>query len=228
MEPTAICEIIDSAKSPLEIIEKISGIKDEDFEITVLGSCQYGTIYSTYMALSTIYNMLKQEKGFESPTETQKTELIKETLEKLGITVKNFRVELKPNHIQQLKEKIYNHYGQEDFETYYLSEPKEEDEDTDNYEWDNCVKAYKEITSVDKFFEVARNSAWDLWTAIPEASEVLLPGVVVEYPTKPGVSSCYPLANMIQSNNYRLGIDMFILLTMGIVKSIECMCDFDT
>jgi hypothetical protein len=228
MEPTAIREIIDSSDSPIEIIEKISGIKDEDFEITVLGSCQYGTIYSTYMALSTVYNMLKQEKGFDSPTDVQKIELIKETLGKLGIVVKNFRVplEVEPKYIQQLKEKIYNNYGLEDFETDYLSEPSEEDE-TDDYEWDNCVKAYKEITSVDTFFEVARDCAWDLWSAIPEASEVLLPGVVVEYPEKSGVS-CYPLADMLQSNNYRLGIDMFIFLTMGIVKSIDCMCGFDT
>ena len=85
MEPAEIREIISNATSTIDIIEKISGIKG--YMITALGSCQYGTIYSTYYTLSTIYNMLKEEKGYDVLDNSQKIELIKETFQNLGIQI---------------------------------------------------------------------------------------------------------------------------------------------
>ena len=239
MEPAEIREIISNATSTIDIIEKISGIKG--YMITELGSCQYGTIYSTYYTLSTIYNMLKEEKGYDVLDNSQKIELIKETFQNLGIQIMKLDIDFEKinDQIQELKEKFYSHYGFEDFEENLENdadngeeedgeEEDGEDNDYEDFEYSQCKKAYENIKNVDDFLVLSRDSSWDLWTAIPDVADVLLKDFdMMDIPHKLGESR-YVLSNLLQGDNYKLGIQIFILLTLGIIKHFDSLSGFDT
>jgi len=233
MEPAEIREIISNSTSTIDIIEKISGIKG--YVITDLGSCQYGTIYSTYYTLSTIYHMLKEEKGYELPDNLQKIELIKETFQNLGIQIMKLELDFEKinDQIQELKEKFYSHYGFEDFEENLNKDAEGVDaegeaDDFDDFEYSKCKEAYEKIKNVDDFFVLSRDSSWDLWTAIPDVADVLLKDFeMMDMPHKLGKSG-YVLADLLQGDNYKLGIQIFILLTLGIIKHFDSLCGFDT
>lgn len=80
----------------------------------------------------------------------------------------------------------------------------------------------------DVLFEAARNSSWDLWSAV----SILDPSLDIDMETvpKPGaMPSWVPILNaMVQEDNYLTGLKCAFAKELGLVKSEDSFKDFDT
>lgn len=244
MESKDIRKVIRETPSISDIIDNISGYKG--YMINPLGSCQYTTIYGTYSTLCSIYDMLKEEKGHPIETREQEIELIRETFGLVGLQISKLEINFNKfdDSIENLKKEIYKNYEFDDFNEndYIASKEKEdieEDEDdddkeeddediSDSYEFKACVEAYEKVKSFDDYLTYCCSSSWDLWGTIPLLVENVFKEIeIVGTPEKEGKSG-FIMNDIMQKQNYKLGMYMFIMLKLGIVKNFDSFANFDT